>query len=94
MPKPSHRVLRLILRAFALLAAIGALLLIFGGRPVVIRLFLNPPEVEVSTLMLLTLKEMGGIIAMVSVMLFLAARDPERNVIIIDAFIAGLAYWS
>ena len=90
MPKPSHRVLRMILRVFALLTAIGALLLIFGGRPVVIRLFLNPPETEITTVLLLALKEMGGIIGMVSVMLFLAARDPDRNVIIIDALIAGL----
>ena len=75
---------------FAYLTAICTLRLIFGGRPVVIRLFLNPPETEITTVLLLALKEMGGIIGMVSVMLFLAARDPDRNVIIIDALIAGL----
>jgi hypothetical protein len=36
------------------------------------------------------LKEMGGLALMVSVMLYLAARDPERNVAIIDAVSMGL----
>jgi len=90
MSKSPHRVLRIILRVVAFLTAIGALLLIFGGRQVVMRLFLNPPETEITTVLLLALKEMGGIIGMVSVMLFLAARDPDRNVIIIDALITGL----
>jgi hypothetical protein len=44
------------------------------------------------TLLLAALKEMGGIVLMVSVMLFFASRDPERNVAIIDALIVGL--WS
>src|ERR1051325_407627 len=90
MSKSPQRVLRIILRVVAFLTAIGALLLIFGGRQVVMRLFLNPPETEITTVLLLALKEMGGIIGMVSVMLFLAARDPDRNVIIIDALITGL----
>lgn len=66
------------------------LLLIVGGKPLVIRLFLSPPEAEISTLLLFTLKEMGGMVLMFSLMLFFASRDPARNVAIIDALIAGL----
>src|SRR6266851_4004811 len=60
------------------------------GAAVVNRLFLRPPESEVSTLLLLVTKEMGGLILMLSVMLFFAYRDPARNVAIVNAFIVGL----
>src|SRR6266446_10683334 len=59
-------------------------------RALVIRVFLHPPEAEVSTLLLFLLKEMGGIVLMVSAMLFRASRDPERNVAVIDGLIVGL----
>jgi len=52
--------------------------------------FLHPPESEISTLLLFRLKEMGGMVLMVSVMLFLAARDPERNVAVVDGLVFGL----
>src|SRR3989441_3185369 len=45
---------------------------------------------SVSTLLLFLLKEMGGIVLVVSAMLFLAARDPERNVAVVDGLIVGL----
>jgi hypothetical protein len=54
------------------------------------RMFMHPAEPEISTLLLVALKEMGGIGLMVSVMLFFASRDPERNVAIIDALIVSL----
>ena len=75
---------------FALLTAVGSLLLIFSSKPVVMRLFLSPPEAEVSTLLLFMMKEMGGFVGMLSVMLFFASRDPVRNVAIINALIVGL----
>jgi hypothetical protein len=50
----------------------------------------TPPEVQVSTLLLFLLKEMGGIVLMVSAMLFLASRDLERNVATVDGLIVGL----
>jgi hypothetical protein len=90
MPRPPHRALRIVLGVFALLTAAGGLLLILSGKPTVIRLFLSPPEAEISTLLLFMLKEMGGVVLMFSFMLFLASRDPARNVAIIDAFIVGL----
>ncbi len=90
MPKPPHRALRVVLGLFSLLAAAGGLLMIFAGKALIIPLFLGPPESEVSTLLLLTLKEMGGFSLMLSVMLFFASRDPVRNVAIIDALIVGL----
>ena len=64
--------------------------MIFGNREFVLFLFLHPPEAEVSTLLLFLLKEMGGIVLMVSAMLFLASRDPARNAAIVDGLIVGL----
>jgi hypothetical protein len=90
MPRTPHRALRIVLGVFALLTAAAGLLVILSGKPLVIRLFLSPPEAEISTLLLFMLKEMGGVVLMFSFMLFLASRDPARNVAIIDAFIVGL----
>jgi len=89
MPGPPYRALRILLVLFSLFAAAGGLLMIFGGKPVMVRLFLGPPESEVSTLLLLMAKEVGGIFLMFSLMLLFASRDPVRNVAIVDALIAG-----
>src|SRR6266436_5797683 len=90
MSKPPYRVLRIVLGFLSLVLAIGGVLLIFGSKPLIMRMFMHPPESEVSTLLLAAVKEMGGLALMGSVMLFLASRDPERNVAIIDAFCVGL----
>ena len=90
MSKPSYRALHVALRIFSVLLAIGALFMIFGTRGLVIRVFLHPPEAEVSTLLLFLLKKIGGIVLVVSAMLFLAARDPERNVAVVNGLIVGL----
>jgi hypothetical protein len=90
MSKPPYRALRIVLGFLSLLMAIGGVVLIFSSKALILRLFLHPPEAEISTLLLGALKEMGGLALMVSVMLFFASRDPERNVAIIDAFTAGL----
>jgi hypothetical protein len=75
---------------FSLLAAVGGLVLIFAEKPLIMRIFLRPPEAEVSTLLLSLLKEMGGTALMLGVLLWLASRNPVRNVAIVDALIAGL----
>ncbi len=90
MPEPPYRALRILLRMFSLLAALGGLLMIFAGKPLIARMFLRPPEGEVSTLLLSLLKEMGGMELMLGVLLGLASRDPVRNVAIVDALIVGL----
>jgi hypothetical protein len=90
MSRPPYRALQVALRIFSVLLAIGALFMIFSSRAIVVRVFLHPPEVQVSTLLLFVLKEMGGIVLMISAMLFLASRDPERNVAIVDGLIVGL----
>jgi len=64
--------------------------MIFSSRALIVRVFLHPPEAEVSTLLLFLLKEMGGIVLMLSAMLFLASRDPQRNVAVVDGLIVGL----
>jgi hypothetical protein len=61
-----------------------------NATSMIMRLFLRPPQSEVSTLLLIVVKEMGGLILMLSVMLFFAYRDPARNVAIVNAFIVGL----
>jgi hypothetical protein len=90
MSKPPYRVLRVVLGFLSLLMAIGGVLLIFSSKALILRLFLHPPEAEISVLLLGTLKEMGGLALMLAVMLFFASRDPERNVAIIDALMVGL----
>jgi hypothetical protein len=90
MPKPIYRALQVALRIFSVLFAIGGLFMIFGSRELVVHVFLHPPEAEISTLLLFLLKEMGGLVLMVSAMLFRASRDPERNVAVVDGLIVGL----
>jgi len=64
--------------------------LIFADRSLMVAILLRPPEGEVSTLAASLLKEMGGMVLMLAVFLWLAARDPAKNVAIVDGFIAGL----
>ena len=90
MPDPPYRALRISLRVFSLLAVAGGLLMIFAEKPLIVRIFLRPSEGEVSTLLLSLLKETGGMTLMLGVLLWLAARNPLRNVAIVDALIAGL----
>src|SRR5437899_5719898 len=90
MSEPPYRALRIVLGFLSLLLALGGLLLIFSSRGLILRVFMHPPESEISTLLLAAVKEMGGIVLTLSVMLFLAARDPERNVAIIDGMTLGL----
>ena len=89
MPATSHRALRFILRLFSGFLAIAGLVLIFGNKALFLRLFLSPPESELSTLLLVMVKEVGGLMLMMSALCFFAARDPERNVAIIDGLIVG-----
>ena len=56
MSKPPYRVLKVALRIFSVLLAIGALFMIFSSRALIVRVFLHPPEAEVSTLLLFLLK--------------------------------------
>jgi len=90
MSKPPHRVLRIVLGFLSLLLAVAGILLIFSSKPLIIRMFLHPPDSEISTLLLAAVKEMGGLALALSVMLFFASRDPERNVAIIDGMTMGL----
>jgi hypothetical protein len=90
MPESPHRALRIVLRVFSLLAVLGGLLMILAEKPVIVRIFLRPPEGEVTTLLLSLLKEMGGMVLMLGVLLWLASRNPVRNVAIVDALIVGL----
>jgi hypothetical protein len=85
-----YRALRVVLGFLSLLMAVGGAVLIMSNKPLVLRLFLHPPETEVSILFMFTLKEMGGFALMLAVMVFLAARDPARNVAIIDGLTVGL----
>ncbi len=85
-----YRALQIVLRVFSALVLVGSLLMIFSGKSLMMRLFLRPPESEVSTLLLFMMKELGGLVLMLSVMLFFASRDPVRNVAILDGVIVGL----
>ena len=90
MPGPPYRALRVVLGFLSLVLAIGGMLMILSNKFLITRMFMHPPDSEISTILLAALREMGGIVLMVSVMLFFASRNPERNVAIIDALIVGL----
>ena len=90
MSRPPYRALSLGLRIVSVLIVVGGVFMILADKPLVLRVFLHPPASEVSILLLALLKEMGGVMLMISVLLFLAARDPARNVAILDALIVGL----
>ena len=94
MAQTPYRGLSIGLRIVSVLLFIGGLFMIFSGKPLILRMMMHPPASEVSTLLLALLKEMGGVMIMLSVMLFLAARDPARNVAILDALIVGLCVLS
>ncbi len=94
MSRPPYRGLSLGLRVVSALIAVGGLFMILSSKPLILRVFMHPPEAEVSSLLLALLKEVGGMMLMLSVMLFLAARDPARNVAILDALIVGLCILS
>ena len=90
MSRPPYRALRIILSVFSAFAAVAGLFMIFASKPLILRMFLRPPEAEVSTLLLFVLKELGGLVLMLSLLLFFASRDPVRNLAIVNAVIAGL----
>src|SRR5438132_12222561 len=90
MSKPPYRALSFGLRFVSALIAVGGVFMILSGKPLILRVFMHPPASEVSTLLLALLKEMGGVMLMLSLMLFLAARDPARNVAILDPLIVRL----
>jgi hypothetical protein len=90
MSRPPYRSLRIGLRVVSILIAVAGFLMVFADKALVVRIFLRPPEGEVSTLLLVLLKEMGGVALMLSLLLWFTARDPVRNVAIVDALIVGL----
>jgi len=61
-----------------------------GSKPLIMRMFMHPPESEISTMLLAAVKEMGGLALALSVMLFFASRDPARNVAVVDGMTVGL----
>jgi uncharacterized membrane protein (Fun14 family) len=90
MAASNYRALRIVLIVLTVLMGIGGLLMILGSRSLILTVFMHPPESEMSTLMLATLKELGGTAVMLGVLLLFATRDPVRNVAIIDGLIIGL----
>lgn len=90
MSRPPFRALQIVLRVFSVLLAVSGLVMIFASRSLIMRVFLRPPEAEVSTLLLFVLKELGGFALMLSLMLLFASHDPVRNVAIVNGVIAGL----
>jgi len=87
---PPYRGLRILLGVISAICALGGVLLVFSSKALILRLFISPPEAELSTLLLAAIKEMGGLLLMLGLLLFFALRDPARNVAIINALIFGL----
>jgi hypothetical protein len=76
------------------LVAVAGVLMIVANQPLIMRVLMHPPASEASTLLLVMLKELGGVMLIISALLFLAARDPARNVAILDGLIVGLCVLS
>jgi hypothetical protein len=90
MSKPPYRVMRIVLGFLSLVLAFAGVLLIFSDKALIVRMLMHPPASEISTVLLAALKEMGGLALALGAMLFLASRDPERNVAVIDGMMVGL----
>src|SRR6266498_1314876 len=54
MSKPPYRVLRIVLGFLSILLAVAGILLIFSSKPLIMRMFMHPPDSEISTLPLAT----------------------------------------
>ena len=89
MERENYRGTRIFLAVISVLLVFGGLMMIFSGKELLARVFMRPPAAEFSTLMLFMTKEFGGVMLMLSALLWLASRDPVRNVAIIDGFIIG-----
>ena len=76
MAEPTYRTLRIVLLIFSLLLGVGSLLMILSGKLLMMRILMQPPESEVSTLLLFMIREMGGLFVMFSVLLFLGFSGP------------------
>jgi hypothetical protein len=84
-----YRGTRIFLRVIAAMMIVGGLVMIFSSKPMLMRAFMQPPPSEISTLLLFMTKELGGVLLMLSALLWFTARDPVRNVAVLDAFIIG-----
>jgi hypothetical protein len=82
--------LQVLLWLLALDAALGSLLLLFGGRSLFVTLFPYPPASEVTDLLLLKQKGWGGLGVALTLMLVAAARNPLTSLIVVRA----VANWS
>ncbi len=91
MSSRPYRTLRVLLVLFSILIAAEGLFLIVSSKSLVLRFFVpHLPESEITTQLLIMAKQWGGLSLTLALMLYLASRDPVRNVAIIDAFIVGL----
>ncbi len=90
MPTRSYRTLRVLLVLFAILTGAEGLFLIFSSKSLIVLFFPRLPESEITTQLLIMAKQWGGLSVTLGTMLYLASRDPARNVAILDAFILGL----
>ena len=86
MTNPRYLGLRIVLFIFFIVIAASGVLMILGGKTLVMWAFMHPPEREVSNLFMMMLKQMGGILLMLSLMLYFAFRDPVKNIAIFERF--------
>ncbi len=90
MSSRSHLTLRILLVLFSILTAAEGLFLMGSSKSLILHFFPHLPESEITTQLLIMAKQWGGLSLTMGLMLYLASRDPVRNVAIIDAFIVGL----
>lgn len=90
MVRTKHRALRVVLFLLAVDAAIRGLLTIFASKWALNHSFPSISRSEITTLLLLINRESGALDIGVSLMLFRAFSDPERNAAVIDGIALAL----
>ena len=90
MPSRSEAVLRVVYALLGVDALLKSILLVFGGKWVLLLAFPGIPNSEISKLLLLTRQEYGALEFGVAVILFLSVRNPRNTLPVLYGIAAAL----
>ena len=90
MPGRSETVLRVVYAILGVDALLKSILLVFGGKWVLVLAFPGIPSSEISKLLLLARQEYGALEFGVAVILFLSLRNPRNTLPVLYGIAAAL----
>jgi len=90
MPRRSETVLRVVYALLGVDALLKSILLVFGGKWVLVLAFPGIPSSEISRLLLLTRQEYSALEFGVAVILFLSVRNPRDTLPVLYGIAAAL----